>query len=261
MTSWLLLAALAAPAPSGAEVLRVGMDTRSRPWAFVPGLDYSDEDFDRPPRVAEAQLEQLVGVDVDVLSAIARQLGVTPKVVPAAWSGIERGLLERRYDVILNAWLLNPKTPPGIAASAPYYAWGLVVVVNAGDDRIRSFADLAGKIVGHFADPIVDRSARSLGASRLVGFEDSDQLFDALAGRKLDAAVEDSTYARWRAAHDPAFRIVGEPLNRLGYRFGVRAEDAALRARLEAALEQLKASGELERIRERWESAASPGPR
>jgi polar amino acid transport system substrate-binding protein len=258
MLPWLLLAALALPTEPG--TLRVGMDTRSRPWAFVPGLDYAQEDFSRPPRISEAQLEQLVGLDVDILAALGRHLGVRAQIVPAVWAEIEQGLLDGRYDVIMNAWVPSSKTPAAVAHSTPYYDWGLLVAVNAQDTRIKSFADLAGKIVGHFGDPSVDRSARSLQAGRLVPFEDSDQLFQALAARKLDAVVEDSSYARWRAAHDPAFRVVGEPLNRLGYHLGVRRADAALLARIEAALKELRASGELVRIRRRWESAASPGP-
>jgi polar amino acid transport system substrate-binding protein len=255
--AWFLLAALAAsPQP---DVVRVGMDTRSRPWAFVPGVDYSGEDFTRPPRITPAQLDQLVGLDLDILAALSRRLGVRVQIVPAVWAEIEQGLVDGRYDVIMNAWVPSSKTPPGVAASSAYYEWGLLVVVNADDTRIASFADLAGKVVGHFGDPSVDRSARSLQAGRLVPFEDSDALFEALTARKLDAVVEDSSYARWRAAHDRSVRIVAQPLNRLGYHLGVRREDAALLGRIEAAIQGLRASGELERIRRRWESADSPG--
>ena len=71
----LLAAALVSPAGEG-EVLRVGMDTRSRPWVFVPGLDYSKEDFARAPGITPAQVEQLQGVEIDILEAVARRLGV-----------------------------------------------------------------------------------------------------------------------------------------------------------------------------------------
>jgi len=238
--------------------LRVGMDTRSRPWAFVPELDYAREDFSKPPRITPAQVGQLVGVEMDILSALARRLGVTPRIVPVAWEQIEAGLVADKYDVIMNAWVPSSKTPKEIAASAAYYDWGLLVVVRS-SDRLRSFAELAGKTVGHFADPSVDRSALSLRAGKLVPFEDSDQLFDALKANTVDAVVEDSTYARWRVAKDQELRIVGEPLNRLGYHLGVRRSNVELLKSLEAAIKELRASPELARIRQRWESADSPG--
>lgn len=256
-----LLALLAGPAPS-AEALRVGMDTRSPPWAFVPGLDFSTEDFSAAPRLAPGQLDEIVGVDIEILEALARRLGVKTRIVPAAWAGIEQGLVDKRYDVVMNAWVPNSRTLPGIVASSPYNEWGLVVVVRADNKTVTSFADLAGKVVGHFADPSVDRSVLSLRPGRRVPFDDSDRLFDALAAKKVDAAVEDSTYSRWRAAHDTrGIRIVGEPLNRVGYHLGLRREDGALLSRLEDAIKDLTASGEIARIRTRWESADSPAPR
>jgi len=136
-----------------------------------------------------------------------------------------------------------------------------VVAVRAKDTRIQSYRDVRGARIGYFRDQIVDRSVRTLGARQLVPLDDSDQLFDQLAEGTIDAAVEDSTYVRWRIAHDSSFRLVGEPLNRLGYYVGMRKEDAELYKRLEAAIRDFLASGEDEQIRERWESAITPGPR
>lgn len=258
MLSLVLLAALAVPPPPEPPLLRVGMDTRSRPWAFVPGLEYSDEDYLQAPRVTAAQLETIVGVDIDVLEALASRLGVKTRIVPTAWQSVEKGLVDKKYDIVVNAWVPNSRTPPGIVATSAYNEWGLLVVVRSGDTGLRSFADLAGKVVGHFEDASVDRSVISLRPGKRVPFDDSDALFDALAAGKLDAAVEDSFYSRWRVAHDPRFRIVGEPLNRVGYHIAVRREDKELLARLEAAIKDLRGSGELARIRKRWEGPDTP---
>jgi ABC-type amino acid transport substrate-binding protein len=65
--------------------------------------------------------------------------------------------------------------------------------------------------------------------------------------------------SRWRVARDKAFRIVGEPLNRLGDHIGVRRTDADLLKRLDAAIKELRASPDLARIRQRWESPDSGG--
>jgi polar amino acid transport system substrate-binding protein len=251
-----LVLALLLAAPS-AE-LRVGMDTRSRPWVFVPGLDYLEEDFTQPPKITPAQIDQLVGVDIDILQAIAKRMGVTVRIVPVAWEDIETGLIEKRYDAIMNAWVPSSKTPKEIANTPPYYDWGLLVNVRADDLSSKSFADLAGKTVGHFRDPSVDRSVLSLRAGRLVPFDDSDQLFEALRDGKLDAAVEDSTYSRWRVAGDKAFRIVGDPLNRIGYHVGVRRADTELLNRIGQAIFELRSSPEMSAIRKKWESAAAP---
>ena len=251
---WLtaLLSALAAPAERA--VVRVGMDTRSRPWAFVPGLDYAQEDFSKPPRISEAQLRELVGVDVDFLRALEPRLAASLRIVPAAWETIESGLVEGRFDMIVNAWTPTSRMPKEIVASDPYYEWGLLVATRAGDEAVRSHRDLAGRSVGHYRHPTIDRSAMNLGAKRLVGFEDSDALFEALAGKQVDAVIEDSTYVRWRVANDTRFRAVGEPLNRHGYHVALRRSDAELLRRVQKAIGELVAAGEPEKIRKRWET-------
>ena len=77
------------------RVLRIGMDTRQPPWAFVRGLDYSREDMQSAPSVSAQQLRKLEGFEVDVMNALARRLGARPQVVPTSWFALEQGLLER----------------------------------------------------------------------------------------------------------------------------------------------------------------------
>lgn len=237
--------------------LRIGMDTRSRPWAYVPGLDYSKEDWTQPPRIGPEQIERLEGVDVDFMKALCARLGVRPQVVPWAWASIEAGLLSGDFDVLINAWVPNDHTPAAIVASAPYYEWGLLVAVRADETSIHSFLDLRGRRVAHFRDRVVDLSVQNLGAASLVPLDDSDLLFDELAAGKVDAVVEDSTFVRWRVAQDSAFRIVGDRLNRHGYHVALRRQDAGLLARVQRAILELNRSGEMERIRSRWEAPAT----
>lgn len=248
----LALSALHAAEP--VSVIRVGMDTRSRPWAYVPGLDYSQEDFSQAPRISDAQIRILQGVDIDILHALERQLGAELRIVPAAWATIEDGLLEGRYDMVMNGWAPTSRTPQDVVATAPYYEWGLLVAARADDPSIRSFQDVAGKTLGYFEHPITERTASTLGARRLVPLDDSDELFKALAERRVDVVIEDSTYVRWRVANDPQFHAIGEPLNRHGYHIALRRGDTALLDRVQAALLGLAGSGEVARIRKRWES-------
>jgi polar amino acid transport system substrate-binding protein len=253
----LLVVFLLAGTPLGAadrSVLRVGMDTRSRPWAFVPGFDYSKEDWAKAPTVTAAQLKRIEGIDIDVMKALAARMNRVPEIVPWPWDGIEDGLLSKRFDVVINAWAPNDRTPPAIVASSPYYEWGLLIAVRSDDGTIRTYKDLAGRRVGHFKNRIVDLSVASLRAGTLVPVDDSDKLFDQLAAGAVDAVVEDSTYVRWRIATGGQFRAVGERLNRLGYHVALRREDRALYESVQAAIRDLTASGEIDRIRRRWES-------
>jgi glutamine transport system substrate-binding protein len=246
----LLATSLRAEAP---VTLRVGMDTRSPPWVFVPGLAFVKEDQTKAPIVTPDQLRKLEGLDVDVMKALARRLDKTPEVVPTAWPELEKGLLERRYDVILCGWTPNPKTLGSIAATDPYYTWGLLLAVRSADTKIHSFRDLDGHRVGHYRDPVVAQSLYAMGHGTLIPSDDPGSLFDDLKSGALDAVVFDSLYVHWRVANEPAFRVVGEPLNHLGYHVGVLKANATLFRKIQAAVKDLVASVEMADIRRKWE--------
>ncbi len=125
------------------EVFRVGMDTRSAPWSFVPGLDCSKEGQSKDLQLPEAQLRKLTGIDVDVAAALAQVMGASLRIVPVAWFELENALLAKRIDAILNAWAPGRLTPTTIVASGPSYDWGLLLAVRADDASVRSYADRA----------------------------------------------------------------------------------------------------------------------
>jgi ABC-type amino acid transport substrate-binding protein len=259
-----LFTAVAIAAPPGPSVIRVGLDPRTAPWAFVPGYDDSKEDFRSTPRVSTDQLAGLTGLDVEVLHILAREMNVGVEIVPTPWVGLETGLKAGRFDVILDAWTPSATTPPEIVASDPYYSWGLLVVVRASDSSIRAVSDLAGRRVGHVSDPSVLRAVRAMGLGLGADLERVDEggdaMFDLLAASELDAVIFDSTFVRWRMAGDSAFRVLGDPLNRLGYHVGVRRDDPVLLARVQAAVRSFVSSPEAAALRQRWEGPRAPRP-
>jgi ABC-type amino acid transport substrate-binding protein len=251
-----IIALLLGAAPAMAQdagILRVGLDTRTPPWSYVPGLDFKNEDLRATPAITKSQLRGLVGLDVDVATALARRMGRTVNFVPTAWFDLETGLLARRYDVVVGAWTPNRKTPPTIWASSSYYDWGLLIATRAGDPRIRAYGDLARMKTGHYPDPASEQTLRSLGATNLVSMDDAEALFDDLRKGILDAVVFDSLYVRWRVANDKSFQVIGEPLNKLGYHVAARAGEKALIDTVQAALTALQGSDEMKQIRQRWE--------
>lgn len=250
---------LAATAPTPADELRVGMDPRQPPWAFVPGLsDYCKEDQRRPPALPPAQLKDVTGLDVEVLQALARRLGVTARIVPTAWFSLEERLLDGSFDAILSSWTPSPRTPDTIASTRAYADWGLRIVAPASNTSLASYRDLEGRRVGHYDDPAVRRSLEAMGKGRFEAFDCADRLFAQLKRGRLDAAIYDSVYVDWLLAREPGLRVVGEPLNRLGYHVGVRRADTQLLERLQAAVQELVGSGEAAQIRNRWQQASAP---
>jgi len=249
-----LLPVLAAPGfPQEGAPIRVGLDPRSAPWAFVPGVDYSAVDFRTDPALSRADVDRLVGLDVDVSRAVAGELGRRLVLVPVGYYRLEQALLGGEIDLVVNAWNRTRETPSSIRESEPYYTWGLLIAARADDARLQSAADLRGKRVGHFESRLVNQTLHSLGAAELKTYESEGRLFADLKAGVIDAVVYDSPAVRWRAKNDHALRAVGDPLNKLGYHVALRAADEELLARVQAAIQSLRRSGTLAAIQRRWE--------
>ena len=254
LATFLALAVLAAPAQ--AADLKIGISSDNPPWSFVPErLPALIGGATTLPPVTAVQFKGLTGLDVDVARALAQRMGMTPRFVSASWINIEKELLDKKFDVILSSWTPSRKTSASVAASDPYYNWGLVIAVHGADAKVHTYRDLASaRLVGHYADPAVEQTLRSLGAAQSKSLDSEGAMFKALFDGTLDALVHDSTYVRWRVNDDPTIRIVGEPLNRLGYHVGVRREDKDLLQKVNAALKDLLASPEMDEIRKQAEA-------
>jgi ABC-type amino acid transport substrate-binding protein len=259
MSTLALAAALLLQTAAPGATLRFGMDTRGAPGSFVPELEGRQEDHRLAPQVTKEQLRSLTGLEVDILRALARRTGAAPEIVPISWFDYEKELIAGRVDLILGSWTPTAETPPSIVASAPYYDWGILAAVRS-DSTVRVLADLEGLRVGRIPDPSVEPALHAMQSdlhTRVVVVESGDLLFDELLAGRIDAVLYDSMYVRWRVRRGVPIRIVGAPLNRLGYHVGVLKSHADLLARTNAAIQELRDSGELAKIREKWEGEPS----
>jgi ABC-type amino acid transport substrate-binding protein len=246
-----LLAILAVTA--NAPALRVCMETRDPPWAYVPGHEWDLVDRNTTPTLTARERTRLVGLDVDVMNALAERLGMRPQVVPTSWVKLEGALGSGQCDAIISSWTPHADTPPAIVATAPYCEWGLLIAARSVDTRIRTVSDLRGARVGHIPDPAVARALAEMGRGERFVLGTKAQLFRDLSEGALDAVIYDSLYVRWLVSRDASFRIVGQPLNRLGYHVGVRHAEGALADRTREAVDALVASGAARSFQEKWE--------
>ena len=173
------------------------------------------------------------GEEIDYLRAHGVSFEVIPGITAAVAAGAYAGipLTDRRYSQAVR------------------------FLTGNSDEQLAqySYADLAGKSVGHFRSEVGERTVRSIGATKLKAYDVQEAIFADLKNSVVDAVVYDSPYVYWRVANDSALRAVGEPLNRLGYHVGIRKTDAALLKRTSVAVKEFVASGERERIRQKWE--------
>jgi len=224
----------AGPAP---DVLSFGADAEG-------GAPYIFPDPQNP--------ERMIGFEVDLARALARELGREARHVQTGWDSLLPSLMRGDFDIALNGIEWTEARAREVGLSSPYYIYSQQLVVRGDDASIQSFADVAGKRVATLKGTAANDLLDATPGVTAVLYEGQVEPYRDLALGRVDAVLLDTPIAAYYARSQPGLRYAGEPLAEGQYVIAVRKGDAALLARVNAALQALYASGELERIYSRW---------
>lgn len=133
----------------------------------------------------------LVGFDVEIGEAIAKQLGVKPEFVEGPWDGLIAGIDANRYDVVINQVGINAERQAKYDFSEPYITSKAALVVKDDNTDITSFESLKGKKSAQSLTSNFGKLAEGFGAE-LVGTEGFDQSIALVIQGRADATINDS---------------------------------------------------------------------
>ncbi|WP_315836554.1 substrate-binding periplasmic protein [Bradyrhizobium prioriisuperbiae] len=196
------------------------------------------------------------GIQIEIARELARELGVGLEV---AWVTVLFQRSSVNCDIVLDAIVdkeIQADSP--VKVSKPYHRSGVALALPAGTDAIKGFGDLGkdkriGVQVGSLAQMIL--SQRGL-ATTPRGFE--DEMVEAVSAGELDgAAVSAVSIGYFNMTHpDRKVRLVHayeqEPRLAWTVAVGMRSSDAALRERIDAAVDKLLAAGTIREIYARY---------
>jgi L-cystine transport system substrate-binding protein len=196
---------------------------------------------------------KLVGFDVEIGEAIAKQLGVKPEFVEGKWDGLIAGLDAKRYDVVINEVGITEARKEKYAFSEPYIASKAVLIVSAKNDDIKGFADLKGKKSAQSLTSNFGKLAEQNGAS-LVGTDGFDQSIQLVITGRADATINDSLSYLDFKKHQPnaPVKVVAEEADADHSGVLIRKGDEDLVAAIDKALADIKADGTYQTISEKY---------
>ena len=195
---------------------------------------------------------RIIGFEVDLMEALARQLGRRQVFVQNQWDGLIPGLLRGNYDLAVNGLEITADRRQRIAFSIPYYACGEQLSVRQDEPGLRSLTDLRGHTVGTLKFSLAQRMLEEQGAMEIRAYENQNNAYDDLAIGRLDAVLMDWPIAIYYSRPNPALKFAGEPIGYLEYGIGLRPDDPALLREVNDGLRQMMRNGELRRIYEQW---------
>ena len=200
------------------------------------------------------------GIDLDLMKGFASSLGVTLQIQPelSGYGGLIPALDRRAGDVVASSFAITPARQATADFSTPYILQWDVAAVRP-DSGIKSLADLKGKRVAVIQGSSHFERLKALNLDpeiRLTKFvlEGYDAVTEGTADYTLlesRAAVGQPVSAQYSGLK------VAVRVNETGYGFALR-KGSDLKGPLDAYLESLRKSGELEKILARHGQGSEP---
>jgi polar amino acid transport system substrate-binding protein len=215
---------------------------------------------------------KIIGYDPDIIDHVIPKLGVKAQLVDTAWNGIIPALYANKFDVIISAMTITKERAEKVLFSMPYADASNVILLRAGEDRIKTADDLSGKIVGvqigSAAAGIIKTFEAKLKAAGKPGYADVKQYehypeaYQDLLNKRVDAVVNSKSTMLVVMKDAPGkFQMIGGVSDITAY-FGMafRKEDTALHAFVNQQLAEMKQDGTLAKLQEKWFGATMQTP-
>jgi polar amino acid transport system substrate-binding protein len=224
-----------AAAPAPAKVLVVGTDAAYAPF--------------------ESQNEkgEIVGFDIDLVSAVARKAGMEVKFVNTPWEGIFNSLQQGDRDALVSAITITDERKQSMDFTDPYFDAHQLIAVKR-NSKVSKFEDLNKLKVGVQTGTTGDEAVTKLqgkNSTHIKRFESTPLALRELEAGGVDAVVADNGVVINYVANNPRanFKAVTDPaFQPEQYGIAVRKGNAELLGKLNKGLADIKADGTYDQI-------------
>jgi len=195
---------------------------------------------------------QYVGIDIELLAAIAKDQGFAYDLKPLGFSAAVAALESSQADGVIAGMSITDERKLKYDFSAPYYDSGVVMAIRAGDDAIKSYTDLKGKRVAvktgtegaTFAEGIAEQYGFTL-----VYFDESPFMYEEVKAGNSAACFEDFPVMGYSISQGNGLKMVTDMERGSSYGFAVlKGKNQDLLKMFDQGLVNIKANGTYQAI-------------
>ena len=194
------------------------------------------------------------GLDVDMARLIAAKLGVAVELVPVTSANRIPYLQTHKADLVISTLGKNPEREKVIDFTAAYSPF-FQAVFAAKSVAIKSPADLAGKSIGVTRGAIEDLELSKIApqGADIKRFEDNNATVSAFVSGQVQVIATGASVAGNMMARNPQLGTEYKLLLKDSPNFiGVAKGDDKLRQKVNDIIAGAKASGELDKLSQKW---------
>lgn len=198
--------------------------------------------------------DAIVGIDVDIATAIAKEMGKELVVEDMAFDSIIAAVTSGKADIGVAGMTVDPDRLKSVNFSDPYTTATQVIIVSEGS-TVATPDDLKGKKVGVQLGTTGDQYASDIEGASIERYNKGFEAVQALTQGKIDAVIIDNEPAKVFVSQSEGLKILDEEFTTEEYAIAIAKENTQLLNDINAALAKLKESGELQAIIDKYISA------
>jgi len=194
---------------------------------------------------------ELVGIDMDLLHAIAEDQGFEVEIRQLGFDAAVQALQSNQVDAVMAGMSITDERKKTFDFSDPYFTSGIQLgVLDASD--IQSLDDLDGKTVavktGTQGQTFAEENQDKYGF-KVTPYQDTTYMVDAVKAGQAVGYFEDFPVLAYGIQQGSGFRLVGDPELGGEYGFAVnKGQNPELVEMFNEGLANLKASGDYDKI-------------
>lgn len=197
-----------------------------------------------------------VGIDMDLLAAIAKDQGFKYEVKPLGFNAAVQALESQQVDAVIAGMSITEERQKKFDFSDPYFDSGIIMAVDSENDNITSYEDLKGEKVAvktgtegaSFAESIQDQYG-----FQIVTFDDSANMYEDVRTGNSVAVFDDYPVLAYGIKQGNGLKSVTDKEAGASYGFAVsKGQNTELLEMFNNGLTNLKASGEYQEILDKY---------
>ena len=189
---------------------------------------------------------EVVGIEVDILNLIAKELGVELEIIQMDFDSVLLGVQSAKYDCGMSGITASEDRKQNMLFTTPYYNAAQVIVVKEGS-AITGKADLTGKKVSVQTGTTADEGCKAEGLD-VSAFAANADAKAALTTGKVDAWIVDNLTAIQMVEEGDGLVILEEKMTEEPYAFAFAFGSEDLVAEIDKAIKTLIDNGTVESI-------------
>ena len=197
-----------------------------------------------------------VGIDIELLAAIAEDQGFTYELQPLGFNSAVGALESNQADGVIAGMSITAERQLKYDFSTAYYDSGVVMAISATNETIKSYADLAGQVVAvktgtegaTFAESIMAEYGFSV-----KYFDESPFMYEDVKTGNTVACFEDYPVMGYGISQGNGLKMVTEMEHGSSYGFAVlKGKNTELLDMFNKGLANLQANGKYQEILDKY---------